>query len=80
MQAQGQRTAILSSLPLQILLYFDNWFIKGFLIYNLLLYVYKGARRRGTRSGRRKSTRARAQGASCTTRATSSGSRSRSRS
>ena len=35
----------LSSLPLQILLYFDNWWVLGFLIYNLFVYIYKGASR-----------------------------------
>ena len=58
----------MSSLPLQILLYFDNWFVLGFLIYNMFLYIYKGARRRATAA---RATRARApQGASSTTRNT----------
>ena len=43
MQAQGQRTAILSSLPLQILIYFENWFVLGFTAFNACAFVYKGS-------------------------------------
>ena len=34
MQAQGQRTAILSSLRLQIVLYVENWFVLGYTSFN----------------------------------------------
>ena len=40
MQAQGQRTAILSSLPLQILIYFENWFVLGFTAFNALSLIH----------------------------------------
>lgn len=32
----------LSSLPLQVLLYFDGWFATLYFAYNILLYIYKG--------------------------------------
>ena len=33
----------LSSLPLQILIYFDGWFCFGYFFYQMLLYLYKGS-------------------------------------
>ena len=41
MQAQGQRTAILSSLPLQILIYFNGWYCVAYFLIEALLFIYK---------------------------------------
>ncbi|KAJ1451367.1 hypothetical protein M885DRAFT_15956 [Pelagophyceae sp. CCMP2097] len=39
----NERETILSSLPLQILLYFDAWFAGGFFVYNCFLFIYKAS-------------------------------------
>jgi transmembrane protein 216 len=43
MRRSGAQT-ILSSLPLQVLIYFDGWYSGLYLILNLCIYSYKGSR------------------------------------
>ncbi|XP_071943603.1 transmembrane protein 216-like [Antedon mediterranea] len=39
---RGKKTQILSSLPLQILLYFNGWYFAFFWICEILIFAYKG--------------------------------------
>ncbi|CAM9228589.1 unnamed protein product [Ascophyllum nodosum] len=44
MARQGEQRAILSSLPLEVLLYFNRWFSASFFVLAMCTYVYKGWR------------------------------------